>query len=147
MHASHNFIKFPFTEFVPGVVNPVQPTAAPGGGTDPPTPNTPERPNPGPRPGPGPLPAGTTEDNWATWPTTEWPITEWPTTEWPTDDNEEALPESAAGKQFSRGYYVAIGLGILLVIIIVAIVVGIVVYKMRKRRSQKGKALKARIHG
>jgi hypothetical protein len=108
----------------------------------PPTPNTPEG------PGPGPFP-GTTEDNWATWPTTDnwatWPTTDnwatWPTTEWPTDDNGEALQESAGGKQFSRGYYVAIGLGILLVIVIVAIVVGVVVYKMRQRKGQKGKAL------
>ena len=126
---------FLITEFVPmvvGPVDPVQPTTAPNIVNPPTLPNTPERPAPF---------LGTTEDNWATWPTTEWPTTEWPTTEWPTDDDGEALQESA-GKQFSRGYYVAIGLGALLVIVIILIVVGIIVYKMRQRKSQKGKALK-----
>ena len=118
-----------------GPVNPVQPTTAPEI-VNPPMPNTPRR----------PPPIGTTEDTWATWPTTEWPITEWPTTEWPTDNDGEALEESA-GKSFSRGYYVAIGLGALLVIIIVLIVVGIIMYKMRQRRSQKGKTLKQSILG
>ena len=123
-------IIIPITEFVPmvtGPVNPVQPTTPPEIMNPSTFPNTPERPAPTLR---------TTEDNWATWPTTEWP-----TTEWPTDDEGEALQESA-GKQFSRGYYVAIGLGVLLVIVIVIIVVGVVVYKMRQRKSQKGKALK-----
>ena len=110
-----------------GPIDPVQPTTAPDIVNPPTLPNTPERPAPS---------LGTTEDNWATWPTTEWP-----TTEWPTDNIGEMLEESA-GKQFSRGYYVAIGLGALLVIVIILIVVGIVVYKMRQRKRQKGKALK-----
>ena len=134
-HYAHSLLNYSLiTEFVPVVVEPIQPTTAPDI-VNPPMPNTPppERPPPF---------LGTTEDNWATWPTTEDNWATWPTTEWPTDDEGEALQESA-GKSFSRGYYVAIGLGVLLVIVIVAIVIGIIVYKMRQRRSQKGKGLKS----
>ena len=111
------------TEFVP--------TDAPGivGPVDPVQPATPP---------PPPVP-GNTED--PTWPTTEWPTTEWPTTEWPTDDDGEALQESGGGQPPKRGYYVAIGIGALLVIVIILIVVGIIVYKMKQRKSQKGKIL------
>ena len=100
-------------------------------------------------PNPDPDNVMTTVDNWATWPTEDnwatWPTEDnwatWPTTAWPTDEGGEALLESA-GKQFSRGYYVAIGLGVLLMIAIVVIVVIVVIlYKRRQRKNQKGKAL------
>ena len=117
------YYNFLAAEFVPtetpvivGPVDPLQPTTAP---------DLPINPNP-----------GNIED--PTWPTTEWPITEWP-----TDDGGEALQENAAGQTSKRGYYVAIGVGGLLIIIIILIVIGIVVYKMRQRkRQQKGKTLK-----